>query len=196
MEKVQLDKELRTLKNDDTRQMDGNLNEVKLLMAGDGAQDLHILRNLAGQSRIARAEDQLGLVIDLEKNTLAFGETFTIDQIEVLARKYQLRFLGSRLFLGDLPVDTIAKVKEFAKNHQVPCLDEFSLKTQFFILAPVQSFNLEGSTTSVRAIHQQEKEAARAERLKRLAEMDPVLFYKIDNKHYRMIHKWGKDFTP
>ena len=25
--------------------------------------------------------------------------------------------------------------------------------------------------------------------------LDPVLFYKIDETHYRLIHQWGKEFT-
>ena len=28
-----------------------------------------------------------------------------------------------------------------------------------------------------------------------IRELDPVLFYKIDDQHYRLIHKWGNDFT-
>jgi hypothetical protein len=26
-------------------------------------------------------------------------------------------------------------------------------------------------------------------------QLDPLMFYKVDSEHYRLVHKWGDDFT-
>lgn len=192
MKSVKLDEELQVLAKED-RKMAQPLEEVKLLLAGDGAKDMEILRNLAGGSKLAKREVELGKILDLEKHNMTYGQVFTVSQIEKLARKYKLRFLSSTLFKGDMDIQAVIKLKEFAKEHGEACTDNFTLRTRFFVLAPRQSFNME--VTNLSDIRDEEKEEARAAHAAMLRELDPVLFYKIDDTHFRMIHKWGTDFS-
>ena len=61
---------------------------------------------------------------------------FTAEQIKNIAIKYRLRFLDSKLFMGEIPYEAILKVKELEKKHKV----RFS---EFKILAPASLFKLE-----------------------------------------------------
>jgi|GEM_PF-3873469 len=178
---MDLKKELQQIKTNNIKHHNDVVSEVKLLLAGDASEDLAIMRHLASNSKIVRAEEALGRKIELEKLENDYGEVYTIDQIEKLCIKYKLRFLPSRLFKGDLPVTTIHKIKQFAKE-TTTSIDPHSLNTKFFIIAPAESFELNYVSE-------------RAERERIMREKDPVLFYQIDSEHYRMIHKWGNDFT-
>lgn len=186
---IQLDKELEMIAHQDEKAFEP-LQEVKLLLAGDHQQDVGLMRSLAGSSKLIQQEKIVGAQLELEKFNKQYGKTFTLEQIKTLAMKYNLRFLRSTRFKGDMDIQVISKVKEFAKEHEVSCLDEHSLGTKFFIMAPAESFHME--TRSLKSVRAQEKEEARR---KLMMERDPILFYKIDEKHYRMIHKWGRDLT-
>ena len=186
---IQLDKELEMIAQNDEKAFEP-LQEVKLLLAGDHQQDVNLMRSLAGNSKLIQQEKIVGAQLELERFNSQYGKTFTIDQIKALAVKYHLRFLHSTKFKGDMDIQVISKVKEFAKEHEVSCLDEHSLGTKFFIMAPAESFHM--TTRSLKSVRAQEKEEARR---KLMLERDPILFYKIDQKHYRMIHKWGRDLT-
>lgn len=179
---MNLKNELKQMKETDMQRHSDVVSEVKLLLEGDAQQDMQIMRHLAVESSIMRAEDSLGRKINLENLERDYGEIYTIDQIKTLCIKYQLRFLSSRIYKGTLPLETISKLKQFSKETNTG-IDEHSLRTKFFIIAPVEEFNV---------THLSER--AEKERIRR--ELDPVLFYKIDNEHYRMIHKWGNDFSP
>lgn len=184
MRKVQLDRELENQSQEDRKQ--NPLDEVKLLLEGDRNKDLQIMRHLAGKSELIKEQDILGKQLDLERKNMEYGKTYTIDQIEKIARKYRLRFLNSTKFVGKVDIEAISKIKEFEKKHNVSCSDEVTLSKKFYILAPAESFNLRIET--IKEAREREKEARRIAR-------DPILFYKIDEDHYRLIHKWGSDFT-
>ena len=181
---VRLDEELESQAKKE--QEKNPLAEVKMLLAGDGAKDLHIMRHLAPNSELVKSETELGKRINLEQNNLKYGTTYTINQIEKIARKYHLRFLSVRKFAGKMDVDAISKIKEFSSEYKVACLDESTLTTRFYIMAPEESFMLK--TETIWAAREREEEEIRRAK-------DPVLFYRIDEEHYRLIHKWGNDFT-
>lgn len=103
------------------------------------------------------------------------GNIFTISQIKKLAEKYNMRFLQSRYYCGEIDTAVIAKLKAFNKETGVEITDG-NLQQNFYILAPESCFHLE-----------------RVEVMRRPP--DPALFYKVDDKHYRMIHQWGRDFN-
>jgi hypothetical protein len=103
-------------------------------------------------------------------------DIFTLEQIEKLAIDYRLRFLNSRYFTGKFDVEVAAKIKEFGRENNMS-LNEYHLKNNFFILGPKEIFDLKD------------------EKYIEPKQLDPVLFYKLDDNHYRMIHKWGSDFT-
>jgi len=162
-----------------------SVQEVKLLLAGEDQEDKRILRNLGSNSTVMQLENFKGDNIQWENLEKEYGQVFTIDQIKQLAVDYRLRFLNSNHFVGDMDREVTAKIKEFSKATGVK-LDDSTLRYNFYILSVPSSFSL----TTVRATRFEEWKERR-----RLAALDPVLFYKIDDTHYRLIHQWGKEFT-
>lgn len=95
-----------------------------------------------------------------------------------MALEYNLKFLPSRHFTGKMDVQVISKIKEYIQlNKQAG--DDYQLSNRYFVLAPPSAFKLVST------------EAYRTP--KRIP--DPVIFHQVDDNHYRMIHKWGADFT-
>lgn len=157
------------------------LNEVKLLLNGESTEDARILRNLSNNSQFNRIEKVRGEQLELEKLEEGFqGKVYTVNEIKKLAIDYHLRFLPSMYYTGTYDVEVAAKIKEFAKNTNSP-IDDWSLSRRFFVLAPTEMFELKD-----------EKYLSKAD-LRKMA--DPAIFFKIDDNHYRLVHKWGSDFT-
>jgi hypothetical protein len=157
------------------------LNEVKLLLNGESTEDSRILRGLSKNSQFNRIEKVRGEQLELEKHEAGFqGKVYTVEEVKRLAVDYHLRFLPSMYYTGTYDVEVAAKIKEFAKNTNSP-IDDYSLTKRFYVLAPTNMFEL-----------QDEKYLSKAD-LRRMA--DPAIFFQIDEKHYRLIHKWGSDFT-
>lgn len=180
--KVSIDKELEKVSQKEKVKYDVDpVNEVKLLLAADSSEDLRILRNLSNSSQFNRIEKVRGEQIELENLENEYeGNVYKIDQIKNLCVDYRLRFLQSRYFTGNYDVEVITKIKDFAKKTNTS-IDNHTLGYKFFIMAPQEMFEL-----------RDEKYISKAE-LRR--QKDPAIFYQIDNNHYRLIHKWGNDFT-
>jgi hypothetical protein len=173
-------KELEASKKSQMKQVDTDavIHEVKLLMDSESQEDLRIFRGLGNGHSIAVSENELGKKMELEKLDGKYaGNVFTRDQIRGLAIKYNLRFLRSNLYRGKMDVQVASKIKAFSKETNTE-INSASLLYNFFILAPEKSFKL------------------KSERKRKFWEdKDPAIFYKIDDNHYRLIHKWGSDFT-
>ncbi len=176
------DKALKLQKSVDER---SSVDEVKKILAGEDQEDARILRHLGQNSTVMQLENFTGENIEWENLEKEYGKVFSISQIKQLAIDYRLRFLNSNYFVGDMDVQVTAKIKEFAKETKTN-LDEHTLRTRFFILTVPTSFRLE----RVKAKRFEEWKERR-----RQARLDPVLFYKIDDEHYRLIHQWGEEFT-
>ena len=180
MLKVALKNELDKDRNVEKSKFDGNaaVQAVKLLMNEDGAEDLRILRGLGTQHSAIKANDALGARLDIEKLTNAYaGEIYTKAQIKALAIKYNLKFLNSTRYKGNLDVQVVAEIKKFAKSTNTNISDVI-LDRKFFILAPKENFMVDKKEEIV------------------VVDRDPIMFYKIDDNHFRFIHKWGNDFSP
>lgn len=180
--KVSIDKELEKKSQEEKKKFNIDpINEVKLLLAGESSEDARILRGLSQNSQFNRIENLRGTQIELENLENEYqGKVYTLDQIESLCVDYRLRFLQSRLFTGSYDVEVAAKIKDFAKETKSP-IDDYTLGRRFYVMAPSDMFSL---TT--------EKYLSKAD-LRR--QMDPAIFYQIDQNHYRLVHKWGNDFT-
>jgi len=179
MLKVSLKDELASSKKSASNEVDENsaIKEIKLLMEGDAAEDMRIARGLGRNHSLIVAQDTLGNKLEFEKLDGEYaGDVFTKEQIKYLAIKYNLRFLNTQYFCGNMDIQVIAKIKEFASKTNTNISDA-TLDRRFFILAPEQQFSLE-------------KEV----RLRK-KDLDPIMFYQIDEQHYRLIHKWGVDFS-
>lgn len=174
--KINLQEKLTQEKKKDMEVMD-SVKEVRLLLAGDESEDARILRNLSQNSELNRVEKITQTALEIEKLESSYtGNVFTLEQIKKLAIDYRLRFLNSQYFTGKFDVEVAAKIKEFSKENNIS-LNEYQLKNCFFILGPKEVFNLK----EVKYIEPRP--------------IDPILFYRIDESHYRLIHKWGSDFT-
>lgn len=180
--KISIDKELEKVSKEDKQKFNVDpINEIKLLLAGDTSEDIRILRGLSQNSQFNRIEKVRGEQLELENFEKEYeGKVYTIEQIERLCVDYRLRFLQSKHFTGSYDVEVASKIKEFAKTTNSP-IDEWTLGRRFFMMAPQEMFAL-----------RDEKYISKAE-LRRQA--DPAIFYQIDNKYYRLVHKWGSDFT-
>lgn len=182
MIKVKIDKELEKASQEEKQKYNVDpINQVKLLLAGDSAEDVRILRGLSNNSQFNRVEKVRGKQLELENLEKEYeGKVYTLDQIKNLCVDYRLRFLQSRYFTGAYDVEVAAKIKDFAKATQTS-IDDYTLSRRFYMMAPASMFELKD-----------EKYMSKAE-LRRQA--DPAIFYQIDEKHYRLVHKWGDDFT-
>lgn len=162
--------------------------ETQKLLETAEQEDRRILNNLGLNSVNVSIENKIGAKIERERMEKDFhGRIIPLSEIKQLAIDYKLRFLNTTKFIGLLDIEVAAKIKEFSQKTNVS-IDEHTLKTKFYILAPPESFHLND-------IVERAKEKEREEELKKRIERDPVLFYKIDDDNYRFIHKWGKDFS-
>lgn len=177
--------------------------EVTKLLEYDQTRDTDILRSIGQSSTLVQSENEKGAIIELERNEKFYsGTIFTVDQIEKVAVKYRLKFLPSSLFTSYIDPLVALDVKELERTISASMdedqaakrnmsvqdyvtetggskyqLDATELKRKFYILAPSKCFKLE------------KKEAFT------IKSPDPILFYNIDESHYRLIRKWGTDFT-
>lgn len=152
------------------------ISDVKLLLDSAASEDLRIANALGKHHSLAIAQNKIGMQIELNELDEKYeGNVFKIDAIENICIKYNMRFLKSANFAGHLDVSAIHKIKEFSKATGTEITDG-NLQHNFYILAPDESFVLN------------------QERMPRKSD-DPAIFYKIDERHFRLIHKWGQDFT-
>lgn len=178
---IKLDKELESLKRrEDKERQASAVKEVKLLMEADASEEIRILSNLTRNSTFSRAQKNKGEDKEREELEKKYGKVFTQDQIKDLCVRYKMRFLPSGLYIGDVDVEMTAKIKEFAQLAISNVIDNHSLQTQFFIMAPPEAFDLE---------------TVREERRVVSYDVEPLLFYNLGNGFYRLVHKWGRDFT-
>lgn len=174
--KINLEESLKNEKKKDMEVMD-SVKEVILLLAGEESEDTRILRSLSENSELSRVERITQTALEIEKLESSYtGDVYTLEQIKKLAIDYRLRFLCSRYFTGKFDVEVAAKIKEFSKENNIS-MNEYQLKNNFFILGPKEVFDIKD------------------EKYVNPKPLDPVLFYKLDDNHYRLIHKWGNDFT-
>jgi len=151
--------------------------EVKLLESADATEDMRIAKGLGKCHTIIKAQEQLGRKLEIEKLDITFnGGVFTIDEIRRLAIRYKLRFLQSKYYQADIPVEVIQNIKSFSKETNT-AITEAALEYNFYILAPAENFLLEDKISL------------------RKRDLDPAMFYKISDTHWRLIKKWGSDFT-
>lgn len=180
------------------------LDEVKGLLEYDTLHDVHILRSIGQNSALAQSETERGALLEIEKKEQFYsGKVFTKEQVIALAVKYRLKFLQSKHYTKYIPPSVIPEIKEMQRHisnqmnidraTRENCtleeylaktdggikyvIDDTCLKNNFYILAPANMFKLEKANAfSIKA-------------------KDPVMFYTDDHQHFRLIKKWGSDFT-
>lgn len=113
----------------------------------------------------------------LETEMFNQDRVFHISQIEEICNKYYLKFLPTCLYKGSIDKDLPFKINNFETAYKVKCFSrerEYNWeenKGNTFIIAPSESFKLQARP------------------------LDPLLFYKINDEYYYLIHKWGNDLN-
>jgi hypothetical protein len=199
MLKVNLEKEVRrqaaeTKTNLNPENVD--LKEIKGLLEYKSLEDSFILNNLGINSLNAQIQEDKGKLLIMEKIEKATNLTVVhVNDIQKLCEKYRLRFLPTNRYKGIIPTDIITNIKALEEskreNHaNFTKFDQYQLKNEFFILAPVKMFKLDE-----KVVVQKESRIGRAIRDFWAYWNDPILFYKEDDQHYVIVRKWGSDFT-
>lgn len=198
-------KELQSTLNKRKANNDKNpvISEVNRLLEYDSLRDSEILKSIGSSSTLIQSENERGAIIELEKQENFYsGTIFTYDQILKVGTKYRLKFLPSSLFKSYITPLVASDVKELERfisesmtkdqaNKRNMSVEEYvkengavkysfdanELKNKFYILAPAKCFVTE-------------KVAAFT-----IKSPDPILFYSINGEHFRLIRKWGADFT-
>lgn len=151
------------------------ITEAQRLIADKGAEDMEILKEMGMHHSVMKAIDLHGKRIELENLELKYGKVFSIEEIKEVACKYALKFKRSDDYRGAVDPVMLQKMKEFFHDSGIE-LNKAKMGYNFYILAPSKAFNLIDRPVP--------------------APPDPILFYKLDEHNYRLIHKWGSDLTP
>jgi hypothetical protein len=161
------------------------INEVKGLLEDAAADDRALLLSLSPNSTLQISIEEKGKLIDFESKMNEYkGEVYTIESIKTICIDYNLRFLASKYYKAGFDAVLAQKIKGFFKEQNIGN-ESYQLSDRFFVMAPEEMFKLENQK------HTSKAEIRRQQRLKD----DPVMFYKIDDNHYKLIHKWGNDFN-
>jgi hypothetical protein len=104
----------------------------------------------------------------LKQETIGFNQerVFHISQIQNICEKYYLRFLNIKHYKGSVDNQIPFKITTFETAHDKKCQQK-----DMYIIAPAKSFQLEEKPK------------------------DPLLFYKINDDYFYLIHKWGNDLS-
>ena len=149
------------------------VSETQRLIADKGAEDMGILKEMGMHDSVMKAVELHGRKLELDALESKYGQIFTFEEIKSLALRYGLRFLRSDNYKGSVDPQMLAKMKEFFADAGIE-INKARLGFNFFILAPYTAFNM-------------------TERENKPIPPDPILFYKLDEHNYRLIHKWGAD---
>jgi hypothetical protein len=169
---MNLAEKLREQNRTDEIRMERQLKEVKSLLSHEEAREREILAVLGVDSCVKQFEDkQAGYLTRQSLKNKYSTEIFHISQIKNLCLDYDLRFLPSKLFKGWIDTELGPKVKHFIDEKKI---SDYDLETSFYVMAPAKQFEL----VKIESVPQQ---------------YDPLLFYKIDDSHFCLVHQWGSD---
>lgn len=97
------------------------------------------------------------------------GSVFTASEIKAIAQKYALRFAKASDFKADIPAEAIEKLCSVVESDKI-ITSRYYGDEQVMILAPTKAFTV--------TYH-----------------MDPVMFIRTGDSNWKVVAKWGKDFT-
>lgn len=159
------------------------ITEANRLLAEKGQEDYDMLRSMGLHHNVQAAIELKGRKLDEEKLEKQYGKIYSVNDIKKIACRYALKFLRSDSYKGSVDAELMQKMREFSRDTGVE-LTPWSLQNNFYIMAPPNMFHLEDRPKPPVAV------------IPRGAiDYDPIVFYKIDEGHYRMIHQWGKDLS-
>lgn len=177
MLKVNILKELKEERQDSINQvqkMEEVIGEVKLLLEGNELAEREILKEAGLDSQLVKFENKKGLDLERKKFEERYETVYTETEIKSICQKYHLKFLKSNYFKGNIDPVLGAKILNFFKARNIDS-HNYEASKNLYIMAPYEAFNLED--------------------LPEPKKIDPVIFYKLAEDKYAMIHKWGNDFS-
>ncbi|MGK7395007.1 MAG: hypothetical protein ACNS62_10555 [Candidatus Cyclobacteriaceae bacterium M3_2C_046] len=159
----------------DQRKMQQQLDVAKQLLAHDESREREILGKMGIDSCVKQYEDKKSTYLEKLNLIKKFGnDVFHIDQIKNMCVDYDLRFLPTQYFRGLIDTELGTKMRNFMEHNKI---NDYDLEHKFFIMAPTRQFEI------------QEVEI-------QTNQYDPLMFYKIDDEHYYLVHQWGKELNP
>lgn len=173
---------------------------VKLLLDNNQAAERKLLGAIGLDSDIRYAEMHQADLVTRNKNQKELEKTIIhIDEIRDFCLQYRLYLRPARMYDGHLPDDLGPELLRFTKEKKIAVGND-SAYSNFYIIAPPKMFSDYKSPIQMVKRAFDFTLAESAER-KRLAELDPILIYKLDESingpgYYAVIKSWGEDFTP
>lgn len=167
------------------------VNEVKLLLESNAMEDLHLLQTaFPNSTNVSLIKENVDRVQVKKLSAIHNGDIYTKDEIKQICLKYRLRFLSSNYFKGNIPVELLQELKsKFTvanKLSQYAAAREGTLQNNLFMLAPSSMF------TGTNYLEKKKKDLREAKRLRNL---DPACFVKIEEDKYLFIKEWGNSFS-
>jgi len=126
LKKTNIEEKLAKVKID-TLRSEQILNEVRQILKSDSDNHKRIEKNISGSRNT--------ITNQFDFNQLETEKIFHVNQIKQICIDYRLRFLNSKYFKGDIPLEAIYKIKALEKNHSIEIKG-------FKIVAPSKLFKL------------------------------------------------------
>lgn len=161
------------------QEQEGLLGEANKLLQNSTEEDVNYLRRIGFNSAVRANEDVISGIAETKRviNSLNTNpRIFTTNEIKTVCVQYGLRFLDTDLYKGSLPADLAIHIKDALEVNK----DNYRTKSRGYreisapdlmIAAPKESFNLQARP------------------------VDPLLFLKLNNGNYYLVHKWGDDLS-
>ena len=145
------------------------LTSVQTLLREQGEQEERLIKQLGLQRSLAHISDQKRHRWLTKKFE---GEVYHVDDVRQVCIQYRMRMLPSHRYHGPIDPEFGPKLNRFQQTHALTATD---LEHDFFIVAPAETFDLEKRQRPL---------------------VDPLLLYRIDDQHYKLVHQWGGDLHP
>lgn len=175
--KIGLKKELDKVRKKSINSVESIITEANRLLTAGADAEQEALRKAGLNHKKMMVETAQGVEIERKSFEEQYKDhVFTEEEIKNICIKYDLRFLRSEFYRGNLDTQLGSKLKKFIEDHP----EVGNSSDSFYIMAPDNCFELI------------ERPAKPFWTIK----TDPVLMYKLPKQNkYVYIHKWGRDFT-
>ena len=160
------------IKEDQKRQgvVNDPAREAQVLLQEQGMQEERAIRQLGLSRSLHQVHDPKQRWLRHWLLNKEFdGEVYHVDDIKKVCVNYRMRMLPSRLYHGPIDPEFGVKLNRFQQEHR---LSQEDLEYDFYIVAPAETFDLEQRQRPL---------------------IDPLLLYKVDQQHYKLVHQWGGD---
>lgn len=154
--------------------VESEINMMNLILKHDHDKDINMIKYFFRASKTSNDIDIL------PTNLCKHDIILTSDKIRSLCIKYDLKFLQSFYYKGELPNEAFLSVKEAFKKHGYT----YVLENDRYILR-----NLKGDVSNPLYI------MAPPVLFEKYTPIEPILFLYLGGDKYKFLYKWGEDFT-